>query len=176
MRANISEETKHKVYTKADYSCLFCGFHNAVGNGLAIDHIIPVAGGGSNSIKNYQCLCSVCNGYKGQSTSTKKFKPPNVRGMQFDKGMALIDAYREKHVRPVFVVRGNKWIDKKARTLKAIDAKKIHPKTLFVLLRAIEKTFGLIKRLLKPDAYIERYRLLVEQSSLADCRCILMYK
>ena len=175
-RIFISDEIKRALFAKSDNTCLFCGFFNDSGTGLTVDHIIPLAGGGNNSVTNFQCLCGPCNRIKGQSTSTRIFNPPNVRGMIIEDAQALVDAYRENTVRPVFVVRGNKWIDKKARTLEALNIKNMHHRTMNALLRAIEKTFGLLKKLLKPDEYIARYKLLVEQSTMSDCRAVLMYK
>ena len=36
---------------------------------LTVDHIVPLALGGSNTIDNIQPLCSACNGIKGCETT-----------------------------------------------------------------------------------------------------------
>lgn len=41
--------------------CAFCG----VEDDLQIDHIIPIAKGGNNALKNLQLLCGKCNRRKG---------------------------------------------------------------------------------------------------------------
>jgi 5-methylcytosine-specific restriction endonuclease McrA len=41
--------------------CLRCGSSGD----LTVDHIVPLALGGSNTIENVQPLCSECNGIKG---------------------------------------------------------------------------------------------------------------
>lgn len=175
-RIFLSEEKKNTVFAKSNNTCLFCGIFNDRWTGLTVDHIIPLAQGGGNNMENFQCLCGPCNRIKGQAISTRKFNPPNVRGLPIEQALFLTDDYREKHVRPVFVKRGNKWVDKKARTLAVLAMKDMHHRTMAALLRAIEKTFNLVKKLLKPDEYIERYKLLVEQSTAFDCRAVLVYK
>ena len=47
--------------------CLRCGTKPA--EGLTVDHIVPLALGGSNTIDNIQPLCSTCNGIKGCETT-----------------------------------------------------------------------------------------------------------
>lgn len=44
-----------------DGCCLVCGTKEK----LTIDHITPIAKGGSNEIENLQTLCGKCNGKKG---------------------------------------------------------------------------------------------------------------
>ena len=44
--------------------CKYC--HNT--DNLTIDHKIPKIKGGSNDIKNLQCLCKKCNGLKSDLT------------------------------------------------------------------------------------------------------------
>jgi 5-methylcytosine-specific restriction endonuclease McrA len=45
--------------------CLRCG----VVEDLTVDHIVPLALGGSNAIENIQPLCHDCNGIKGCETT-----------------------------------------------------------------------------------------------------------
>lgn len=45
--------------------CLRCGSREP----LTVDHVIPLARGGSNAIENIQPLCAVCNGIKGCETT-----------------------------------------------------------------------------------------------------------
>jgi 5-methylcytosine-specific restriction endonuclease McrA len=47
--------------------CLRCGAKPAAG--LTVDHIVPLALGGSNTIDNVQPLCSECNGIKGSEST-----------------------------------------------------------------------------------------------------------
>lgn len=59
-RRPISENMKQYILSR-DGGCLKCGAKTD----LTIDHIIPVADGGSNSHDNLQCLCRKCNSIKG---------------------------------------------------------------------------------------------------------------
>jgi 5-methylcytosine-specific restriction endonuclease McrA len=43
--------------------CLRCG--DLASLDLTVDHIVPLALGGTNTIENIQPLCSACNGIKG---------------------------------------------------------------------------------------------------------------
>jgi hypothetical protein len=51
------------VYKKSEGHCKLCG--NFVSyEDFTIDHIIPLAKGGTNDINNLQCACKVCNNIK----------------------------------------------------------------------------------------------------------------
>jgi 5-methylcytosine-specific restriction endonuclease McrA len=41
--------------------CLFCGNTN----NLSVDHVVPIAKGGTDDPSNFQCLCRKCNSKKG---------------------------------------------------------------------------------------------------------------
>lgn len=83
-RQYIPEPVKKKVKQIDQETCVYCGFNTKksapageyVGAIITLDHIFPVARGGQNSIQNLVCACSVCNGYKGNST-------PEECGLEF---------------------------------------------------------------------------------------------
>jgi 5-methylcytosine-specific restriction endonuclease McrA len=54
----------HELVLACGGRCLACGSRED----LTVDHIVPLALGGSNTIENVQPLCSVCNGSKGGET------------------------------------------------------------------------------------------------------------
>jgi 5-methylcytosine-specific restriction enzyme A len=59
-RISIPPEVRKYVFTRDNYQCKSCGKTN-LETTLNIDHIIPLAQGGSNDISNLQTLCQNCN-------------------------------------------------------------------------------------------------------------------
>lgn len=59
-REPIPRKLRHKVFVRDNYRCVECGATNKETT-LEIDHIIPVAKGGTNDISNLQTLCKKCN-------------------------------------------------------------------------------------------------------------------
>jgi 5-methylcytosine-specific restriction enzyme A len=51
---------RNYVYQRDNYRCQSCG-HEDRETRLSIDHIIPLAKGGSNDLSNLQTLCLSCN-------------------------------------------------------------------------------------------------------------------
>lgn len=60
-RKAISGKLRTSVYERDEYACVQCGSRKS----LNVDHIHPVALGGSNDIENLQTLCRSCNSAKG---------------------------------------------------------------------------------------------------------------
>lgn len=60
-RSPIPQDVKIAVWQRDGGRCVDCDSNKA----LEFDHIIPLAMGGSNTIRNLQLLCEVCNGRKG---------------------------------------------------------------------------------------------------------------
>ncbi|WP_144875401.1 HNH endonuclease [Hyella patelloides] len=62
-RIKIPQSVRKYVYQRDNYQCQSCG-KTKQETKLNIDHIIPLATGGSNDISNLQTLCSQCNQVK----------------------------------------------------------------------------------------------------------------
>jgi 5-methylcytosine-specific restriction enzyme A len=59
-RISFPKEVREYVFQRDNHQCQSCGRSTK----LAIDHIIPLAKGGSNDISNLQTLCTSCNSQK----------------------------------------------------------------------------------------------------------------
>jgi 5-methylcytosine-specific restriction endonuclease McrA len=59
-RVPIPASVRDYVYRRDDYRCQSCGA-SVTETKLSIDHIIPLAIGGSNDLSNLQTLCLPCN-------------------------------------------------------------------------------------------------------------------
>ena len=60
-RQSIPDRVRHEVLKRDGYRCRECGASKDEGVTLEIDHIVPVAKGGTNDIDNLQTLCKKCN-------------------------------------------------------------------------------------------------------------------
>lgn len=63
-RRAISEKTRFEIFKRDSFTCQYCGVQppQAI---LHIDHIIPVASGGTNAPENLITSCQPCNSGKG---------------------------------------------------------------------------------------------------------------
>jgi len=64
-REKITPTVRHEVFKRDGFKCKLCGLTSDSGKSLVVDHIIPVAKGGTNSERNLQTLCDSCNAGKG---------------------------------------------------------------------------------------------------------------
>lgn len=62
-RSHIPTSVRKYILQRDNYQCQSCG-KNTTQTQLNIDHIIPLATGGSNDISNLQVLCHQCNQQK----------------------------------------------------------------------------------------------------------------
>ena len=69
-RIHLPKAVRAYVFDRDNSQCQSCGKTNLVAQ-LQIDHIIPLAHGGSNDISNLQTLCSICNQQKSHNTDTR---------------------------------------------------------------------------------------------------------
>ena len=66
-RKPIKPSLRFEILKRDDYRCQMCGVTAKDGAALEIDHITPVAKGGTNDADNLQVLCRECNAGKSDS-------------------------------------------------------------------------------------------------------------
>ncbi|MGA7396119.1 MAG: HNH endonuclease [Solirubrobacterales bacterium] len=71
-RQPIDPEVRWAVFRRDGYACLRCG----TDSDLTIDHIHPVALGGTNHPSNLQTLCRSCNAGKGILIGRHDYRRP----------------------------------------------------------------------------------------------------
>ena len=64
-RKKLPENTRLAIMAKSDYKCVLCGIDLTLVK-PHIDHIIPIAKGGTDSQDNWQAVCQKCNLKKGK--------------------------------------------------------------------------------------------------------------
>lgn len=73
-RKALSKRTRFEVFKRDDFQCRYCGAR-APSVLLHIDHIVPVADGGSNALENLISACDGCNLGKGAKGLGEKSPP-----------------------------------------------------------------------------------------------------
>ena len=63
-RKGLSKKARFEVFKRDQFACQYCGAHPPAAI-LHVDHIHPVAEGGSNDPDNLITACAACNGGKG---------------------------------------------------------------------------------------------------------------
>ncbi len=69
-RIKIPNEVRNYVFNRYNYQCKSCG-KTKQQTTLNIDHIIPLAKGGSNDMSNLQTLCEQCNQKKKDNLDSR---------------------------------------------------------------------------------------------------------
>ena len=60
VRTPLTKSIRHEVFVKDGFKCVECGATNQQTR-LHVDHILPVAQGGTDELSNLQTLCEACN-------------------------------------------------------------------------------------------------------------------
>lgn len=63
-RIPIGKRQRFEIFKRDDFTCQYCGAHPPAVI-LEVDHIVPVAGGGTNEDHNLVTACYACNRGKG---------------------------------------------------------------------------------------------------------------
>ncbi len=90
-RAPIPAAVRRRVYARDHHTCQYCGRGEGRGVQLVIDHIYPVARGGTNDIRNLITACAACNAAKGarvlgDEAAMRRFERERIiRGRELDR-------------------------------------------------------------------------------------------
>lgn len=60
-RISFPPEVRKYVFDRNNYQCQSCHKIDLTAKTLQVDHIIPLAQGGTNDFSNLQTLCAKCN-------------------------------------------------------------------------------------------------------------------
>ncbi len=80
---NPSDAAKMRVMRRDKYMCAYCGIDGKDAE-LQIDHIVPVAKGGSHHISNLVTSCRACNQSKGVGEKPKSIQVKAMNKSGFD--------------------------------------------------------------------------------------------
>jgi 5-methylcytosine-specific restriction endonuclease McrA len=91
-RKNVSPKVRYSVLARDGFTCRYCGARADTGAQLVVDHIIPVARGGSNDPANLITACQPCNAGKSDRT------PENAAPTPTDHARLLAERQRLEDV------------------------------------------------------------------------------
>lgn len=93
-RASLSKKTRFEVFKRDEFQCQYCGAHppEVV---LHVDHIHPLAEGGSNDVDNLVSACEACNQGKGARLLTNVPDSLATRAAMVAEAEAQLRGYRE---------------------------------------------------------------------------------
>jgi hypothetical protein len=175
VRKAIKPSIKHRIFKFYNYTCPACGFYDEYGFHLTVDHIVPIAKGGTNDIENLQCLCQTCNMIKGK----KHLKPLRVRkkpdlSVSTESYMAWVSQNRMDFYSR-FSDKSAGWFKQRDDTLKLLDKTVLTQSQRDRLNNAIRTTFNLRKNAKNVSDYFSVYRMLVIEATPANQRCTFAY-
>lgn len=105
-RIPISKRERFDIFRRDHFTCRYCG-KSPPSVLLEIDHIVPVADGGTNVIENLATACQECNQGKADKTLI-------VREMSFDEKMTTMQERMEEIAAAEQAIKAAK-LRKKAR-------------------------------------------------------------
>lgn len=94
-RTAISKKTRFDVFKRDQFQCAYCGAHPSETVLLEVDHIHPVAEGGTNDIDNLVTACWACNRGKGAGLLSSIPQSIDDKAAQVAEREAQIRAYYE---------------------------------------------------------------------------------
>ena len=94
-RIAISKRVRFEVFKRDGFQCVYCGAHPSETVLLEVDHVHPVAEGGTNDIENLVTACCDCNRGKGAELLTSVPQSLEDKAAEVSEREAQIRAYRD---------------------------------------------------------------------------------
>ena len=97
MRRSLSTTQRLHLFLTAQGHCQACGWRLSPGTRWEVDHIIPLALGGSDQPDNLQVLCAACHGSKtatADAPALSKAKRMQARHLGAARSKAVIPGSR----------------------------------------------------------------------------------
>jgi hypothetical protein len=95
-RTPLTKSQRFRIFRRDGFQCQYCGRvpPDAV---LRVDHIVPVADGGTNDEDNLTTACHDCNAGKGRSPLSPSLAPfdADLRFLETQQRLAELRRYRE---------------------------------------------------------------------------------
>lgn len=98
-RKKVSVRVRFEVFKRDNFTCRYCG-RRPPDVELALDHLIPVADGGTNDDENLVCSCDACNAGKSDRPVSELTIPATVNSemlAKLEKSVAEQRAAAELH-------------------------------------------------------------------------------
>ena len=121
----VTKRTRFEVLRRDEFRCMYCGLRAPeTGEGLTVDHVVPVALGGSDAPSNLVAACRDCNAGKSSIQpdsplveSISGTAAAYALGMR--QRMAEIEDQldRRQEIVSAFDERWNRWTDSMGRTM-----------------------------------------------------------
>lgn len=68
VEGKVTTEQLMELFNERDWTCHYCGIYSKGAGEMTLDHVEPMANGGSNTIDNCVPACYACNIAKGTKT------------------------------------------------------------------------------------------------------------
>lgn len=94
-RQAISKKTRFEVFKRDGFRCVYCGAHPSETVLLEIDHVHPVADGGTNDMDNLVTACWDCNRGKSDRLLSAVSQSLEDKAAEVHEREAQIRAYNE---------------------------------------------------------------------------------
>ena len=94
-REPISKKERFDIFNRDGFMCVYCG-QSKPDVVLHVDHIKPVAKGGTNDRSNLVTACSACNGGKG---ATELLPQNNKKWLELNHPPRIIDSFSKEHIK-----------------------------------------------------------------------------
>jgi len=93
----VTKRTRFEVLRRDNYTCRYC---KSTDNPLTVDHVTPVALGGSDDFSNLVAACRDCNYGKGSSSlGPDAVAPLSDEQIRYERARAIVVARMEEEAR-----------------------------------------------------------------------------